>query len=852
MVTIDEAYAKFELYKTNYEEYKVKDQDLSESDTRSKLIDFLFIDVLGWSERDIKREGHVDCGFYDYHFKIAGISFVVEAKRELNDFVLPNTKSRRIQAGTLQKGNEEVINQIQAYLMDLGDDTGIITNGRQFIIGKFISINGNPWKNNKCLIFKSIEDIDKNFVEFWNTLSKESVIKNKGIQEFAIAEDKFSKTLISSIEEKDSEITRNDLSVSLVKIIDSVFGDIFSLSKDEDNLDFIKACYVENKEVIKNKAELHGIFSDDPPKYSEVIKVSNYPHVKQQITDEVKNYPAQKLQSPTPKPIIIIGSRGAGKTTFIHSLFLNNQSDTNLSSFPFVYVNLMKYYSPTNALDFEKISQDIIENINESYPNLDIFSNKVLKQIYLKEINNKNKGVWANIKENDPTEYEKRLSSFFDEKINKNKEHLEKINLYLTREIHKRLILVFDNADQLSDDIQSSVFLFAASLNKNAKYGVIISLREGYYYQWRNKAPFDAFESNVYHIAAPDYGQVIQKRINYAIDNVSIDNTAKGSLGDFHYEVSSTRIIDFFNSIQKSLFHKQNTPILDFLSETTFPNIREGLRVFKCFLMSGYTEVEQYILRAEDKNHVSQNPIPIHEFIQSVGLENRMYYDHGCSNIPNLFYPKSSGSDHFLKIYILKCLAEKIDKDGRNNKYVSVNSILSEFQDYGYSELDISTEIIGMVEKNLIDTEGSISDTSWDSMVSTDINICITLKGAYYLYKGITRFHYFDLVIQDTPITDNTVYNNMRSIFPIRDVEGKRDMKNRILSVMMFVRYLEVKIDMLPNSLTQKYGNIVSDIRIQGLDSDLYRICNRSMYTALYDRYLKGEPLNISSQPKTE
>ena len=850
MVTIDEARSQFELYKTRYEEFKT--QDLSESDTRSKLIDFIFIDVLGWSEGDIKREGHAGKGFYDYHFKVAGVSFVIEAKREFNDFVLPNTTKRKTQAGTLQKGNEEVITQIQSYLMDLGNDTGIITNGRQFIIGKFISINGIPWKNNKCIVYKSIEDIDQNFVEFWNTLSKESVIKNKGISGLTVTEDKFSKTLISSIEEKNSEITRNDLSTALAKVIDSVFGDIFSLSKDEDNLDFIKACYVENKEVIKNKAELHGIFSDDPPKYSEVIKVSNYPRVKQQIADEVKNYPAERLQSPTPKPIIIIGSRGAGKTTFIHSLFINNQADTNLSSFPFVYVNLMKYYSPKGILDFEKISHDIIEEINESYPDLEIYSKKVLKQIYIKEINNRNKGIWESLKDDDPKEYEKRLSSFLDERVNRNKEHLESINLYLTREIHKRLILIFDNADQLSDDIQSSVFLFAASLNKNAKYGVIISLREGYYYQWRNKAPFDAFESNVYHVAAPDYGQVIQKRINYAIDNISIDSTAKGALGEFHYEVSSDRIIAFFNSIQKSLFHKENAPILDFLSETTFPNIREGLSVFKCFLKSGYTEVEQYILRAQDKKHVSQNPIPIHEFIQSVGLENRMYYDHESSNIPNLFYPMSEGSDHFLKIYILKHLAEKLDKDGRNNKYVSINTILSEFQEYGYSEIDISLEMTEMIEKNLIDTDGSISDTSWDRIVSNGTNICITLKGAYYLYKGITRFHYFDLVIQDTPITDKNVYQNMRSVFPIRDAEGKREMKNRILSIMMFIRYLEMRIDKLPNELVQKYGNIVSDIRMQRLDYDLKRICEDSMYTTLYDRYMKGEPLTSLSQIEVE
>lgn len=846
MVTIDEARSQFELYKTNYEEYKK--QDLTESDTRSKLIDFILINVLGWSESDIRREGHVDNGYYDYHIKTAGISFVIEAKREFEEFILPNTNIRKINAGTLQKGNEKAISQIQSYLVDLGNDTGIITNGTQFIIGKFISTSGIPWKNNKCIVFKGIEDIDKNFVLFWNTLSKESVINNKSIPGLNTTAEKFSKTLISAIDEKDSEITRNDLSTALVKVIDSVFGDIFSLSKDEDNIDFIKACYVENKEVIKNKAELHGIFSDDPPKYGEVLKVSNYPHVKAQITNEVKNYPAKKLQSPTPKPIIIIGSRGAGKTTFIHSLFLDNQDDASLSSFPFVYINLMRYYSATDKLDFEKISHDIIEEIDTTYPDFDIHSLKVLKQIYIKEINDKNKGVWANIKEKDPFEYDKLLSSFLNEMCNKSKEHLEKINLYFTREIHKRLILVFDNADQLSDDIQSSVFLFAAALNKNAKYGVIISLREGYYYRWRNKAPFDAFESNVFHIAAPDYGQVIQKRINYAINNISLEDKTKGAFGNYHYEVSSSRIIDFFRSIQISLFHKQNAPILDFLSETTFPNIREGLRVFKCFLMSGYTEVEQYVLRAQDNNNTSSFPIPIHEFIQSVGLENRMYYNHESSNIPNLFYPMSESSDHFLKIFILKHLAEKLNNEGRNNRYENIYSIISEFQEYGYSEVDISVEISMLLEKNLIDTDGTISDISWDGLVSNSSNICITLKGAYYLHKGINRFHYYDLVAQDTIITDKSAFQEMQSFFPIRDAEGKRDMKKRIISVMLFVRYLEMQIKKIPEYLIQKYGNIADEIRIKGLDSDLERICQISMYKPLYDRFLNGDSLFLEQQ----
>ena len=63
--TCDDSLSNFNEYVNNYESYKA--QDLSESDTRSKLIDGLLKNVLGWNESDILREGHGDSGFYDYN-----------------------------------------------------------------------------------------------------------------------------------------------------------------------------------------------------------------------------------------------------------------------------------------------------------------------------------------------------------------------------------------------------------------------------------------------------------------------------------------------------------------------------------------------------------------------------------------------------------------------------------------------------------------------------------------------------------------------------------------------------------------------------------------------------------------
>lgn len=55
-ITFEKSKENFDEFVNNYETYK--SINMSESDTRSKLIDTVLINVLGWDEADIIREGH--------------------------------------------------------------------------------------------------------------------------------------------------------------------------------------------------------------------------------------------------------------------------------------------------------------------------------------------------------------------------------------------------------------------------------------------------------------------------------------------------------------------------------------------------------------------------------------------------------------------------------------------------------------------------------------------------------------------------------------------------------------------------------------------------------------------------
>ncbi|MFD2904267.1 hypothetical protein [Sphingobacterium anhuiense] len=137
--------------------------------------------------------------------------------------------------------------------------------------------------------------------------------------------------------------------------------------------------------------------------------------------------------------------------------------------------------------------------------------------------------------------------------------------------------LIFDDLQ----DIENRFVDFYENLSKSSLAGVIILLREGYYYKWKDKTPFDAYESNVYHISAPKYSDVLLKRINYTLKHLNIiEGKSKAPISLGYLEISNQSVIEFLSGLKESIFSEHNTELIDYLNYTKYPNIREGLRVF--------------------------------------------------------------------------------------------------------------------------------------------------------------------------------------------------------------------------------------------------------------------------------
>ena len=156
-------------------------EKLTEADTRSKLIDYMLKDVLGWLEEDINREERCieSNSFLDYKLSTNIPQIIVEAKKNSCDFEIPSStkQSEFVIGGVLQNSKQLMLAMVQArdYAVSKGIVFCVVTNGKQYVFFRSHNSIGIDWINHKCIVFRNILEIKNNFELFCKLLSKASI-----------------------------------------------------------------------------------------------------------------------------------------------------------------------------------------------------------------------------------------------------------------------------------------------------------------------------------------------------------------------------------------------------------------------------------------------------------------------------------------------------------------------------------------------------------------------------------------------------------------------------------------------------------------------------------------------------
>ncbi len=173
MEPIDAAFEKFKALAIEVTEQGYWNSVQSETDTRMKLIDRVFVDVLGWPVPQIHLESDAGKKFIDYRCTIEDLNrLIIEAKKKGRDLGINEDHSARFfKLNGAVFGTEaakEGIDQAIFYCGHKGAELACMTNGRQWAIFRGAKgPDGHDILEGQACVFGSLDAVIAKFPQFF-------------------------------------------------------------------------------------------------------------------------------------------------------------------------------------------------------------------------------------------------------------------------------------------------------------------------------------------------------------------------------------------------------------------------------------------------------------------------------------------------------------------------------------------------------------------------------------------------------------------------------------------------------------------------------------------------------------
>ncbi len=757
------------------------DPSFSEADTRSKLIDRILKEALGWPDyaSNIRREEYVHHGYIDYVLRSKNSHMVIEAKKIGRSFKLSDSMNynKRLSVKNLlqkQADLKKMYDQVTRYAHESGIMLCGLTNGTQWLFFPGVRTDNIHIRHSKVVMFNGLNTILENFLDFWNLLSFESFGSGGMTKAIVGTIEKIEKSYSFSTDERLQVLyDKNPLTPVLMDVLPRYFGDLHG---DPGKTELLMKCFVY-EESVEEKMRYLGLNTNDE-KPSEILK-SNGPilhfyslpqvaeRLKLLIDSFLENQPRLYLQ-------ILVGRVGIGKTTFLHYFFETNKRTLKDENFT-LYLDLRDTNEHTDLNKYFIDSLWALFTTHAKYKKIMVHS--TLQKVFADEIELLEAGPLALLKEKNPDDYYLQISHFLQKQMEDKPTFLKKVVSYINENTDASFLLIFDNVDQLPIDLQQKVIRFAYSKGIEFRAFLIISMwEETYYTSKRTGQVLSTIRTVPMQVTRQSITSVITKRIKYLVEQIKSGRESLRLLDKKH--CSREAFCNFFELVMRSFVY-DNRKVRMFLEAIALGNIRMALEIFFAFLTAGSLDSKRIIsLMKRHDDYV----IPLYEFVTCVGLGNRRYYSSRTSEIVNLF---SVGDmvrpSHFSGLRIMHWLYERRhEATPFGTGFMTIKSMMEYFRHIGISQKDISGTIVRMYESFLVEDEYRSRQLQVESKA-----IRITPTGRFYLTFLFKQFAYIDLVLQDTPIFDKLTFTKIGPKFESNKIS------DRLKRCDFFIEYLE-------------------------------------------------------------
>lgn len=387
------------------------------------------------------------------------------------------------------------------------------------------------------------------------------------------------------------------------------------------------------------------------------------------------------------KVLLLIGSVGAGKTTFVDHLQEVALPRSIIESTVWCRLDMNSApVSPTEIYNWLRLA--LINSCRFSVPKDDFDDLEILQKIFSVELNRFKKGV-GKLYASQPQIFDVKLAEHLDSMQRDRHTSAQAHIRYCCGQRGKLCIIVLDNCDKKTRDEQLLMFEAAQWLQKEFRALVILPLRDETYDNHRSVPPLDtALKDMVFRIEPPLFQNVLLSRVRLAMMKLNKNATEKlyfSLPNGITVEYPRSEQAYYLTSIVKSLFEHDRF-VRRMIVGLSGRNMRDALEIFLEFCNSAHIGEDQIF-----KIHQSEGryTLPLHQVATVLMRMNRRFYDSDYSYVKNLFSANRDDArpSFFCRYMILRWLREKFATSGTDGLkgYYRKRLIKHELMSYGMS-----------------------------------------------------------------------------------------------------------------------------------------------------------------------
>ena len=486
---------------------------------------------------------------------------------------------------------------------------------------------------------------------------------------------------------------------------------------------------------------------------------------------------------------LIIGSVGAGKTTFLKRYFGYYIPGDLKKQFAFVRIDFNS--APDKLEDIEGwICSSFVESMNELEYDGNLYSHDNLRRFFSQEINQRNKGVYAEIFTSNRRLYVEKITEdlrqWTDDKV--------KLTLCICRhligEARRPVVVAFDNVDRRDSSQQLRIFQSVNWFKENTRSFCIICLRDTTFENHKGDPPLDAFSrAPIFYIQAPLFTHVVKRRLDLMIEYL-IEEAGNSHSYDLPNGVRvtypTTRIGIFLTKIYMNLF-LETRPIAMVLDGLSGRDVREALNMFADLLNTKH--IPETVLT---QTVIAEGNYSIPEFTVLRGLMRTSYRmfanDHGyMTNIfelpEGLTYPSP-----FMLVEILAFLIQHRKKQGDSGAegFYTVKTVATEMERLGYYSSDTRIAVEHLRNHHLL-----ISDFQSKDQLEVDDLVRIHSSGFIHVRFLTKRLEYLAGILPTVTYFEESIAKEVGHTWVAHLDSPDISRGNKIRTVELFLSYLE-------------------------------------------------------------